>query len=129
MGDLPGRTLANRDKTKSMEVIGRLAELVTADDIAVAIHGALKATTITWETGADGKKVPVTVPDHRLRLEGGKLALSYFVGNPIQRQEIVTQEVKNNGDEAMARLMASPAARAELQRMLDEAGKSAAIDV
>jgi hypothetical protein len=130
MGQNPGQTLvvAAQKGAKASEIIASLGRLVTADDIASAIHGALKAEVTTWETGEDGKKIPTKGPDHKLRLEAGKVALSYLVGMPVQRQEIITKEVKSD-KEAMDALLASPAARDALRKKLDEAESRGKIKV
>jgi hypothetical protein len=60
------------------------------------------------------------VPDWRAREAACKLGLTYQIGLPVQRQEI-HQTVTNRSEDENMRLLASPAVREMLKKMLAEA--------
>jgi hypothetical protein len=66
-------------------------------------------------------------PDWRARTDGIKLWLSYVIGLPVQRQEIVTHKLTSA--KPTAAMLANPETRAMLRRLLDDADKGKATDV
>ena len=61
-------------------------------------------------------------PDHRTRLEAAKVFMNYTIGLPMERQpEPEPVRTPESSSASLNRIMASPAARAALRRMLDEA--------
>ena len=90
-----------------------LANTITFEMIANAVKSALQAEYQT-------KHGPQ--PDHRTRLEAAKVFMNYTIGLPVERQpDPEPVRTPESSSAAMDRLMASPAARAALRRMLDEA--------
>ena len=117
MPSLPGTELAKRMSRHgklSIETMEKLSERVTPDLVADTVCAAM-AAEINGKAGA--------IPDHRTRLEACKLFLNYIVGMPVQRQEIVTKDVKSDQD-VIASLVASPAAMAALERRISAAKAS-----
>jgi len=71
-------------------------------------------------------------PDHRTRLDAAKVLLSYGVGTPIQRSEILTVSADADTEVGLEnRLRHSPALRALFRRLLASAEEPAvdAVDV
>lgn len=100
--------------TKASDVgpalLGKLAELVPPAVIAAKIHEMLDAEL----KNARGE----FYPDWRAREAGIKLYLSYQLGMPVQRQ-IVVNEQRENKEQTLERLLASPASRRALQMALE----------
>ena len=62
------------------------------------------------------------IPDNRTRLAALSLVMAYLIGRPVERQEIVNVNLDADSSHGMMeRLKSSPALRAQLKRMLDEA--------
>ncbi len=101
----------NSKESHGQSTIDLLAKQVTPEAIALAVASALQAETVTRNG---------SIPDFRTRLEACKIYLSYLVGLPVQRQEIVHQEVRSE-QESLDVILASPAAVAALEKRIDEA--------
>lgn len=63
------------------------------------------------------------IPDARAMEAGVKLWLAYCVGLPVQRQEIRTETVSTDND-ALMRVLASPAALRSIKNLLAQAEAS-----
>lgn len=87
-----------------------LAEIckVPVSEVVEAIRSGLKATRIVRTSkGGDTTEEP----DHTARLNAAELWLSYALGKPVVRQQIVHAELNQESEEdALARLAGSPAA-------------------
>jgi hypothetical protein len=105
-------------KNVSAQVIERLAERFTPDEICRRIEDLLDATHLS----GGGKQIP----DNRAREGGLKLLLSYLVGLPVQRQEIVTVNF-DSLESLKERAKASPSLRASLAKV--QAQAQAPVDV
>jgi len=69
-------------------------------------------------------------PDYRTRLAAAQLALSYKIGKPVERAEVVQLNLgADDAPDLSARLAHSPALREAFRKMLAEAvGSQPAID-
>lgn len=122
MPSLTGTTLVrqlprkNVGKSLTADALQEIRDSVSAADVARAIREALDATY----TSAAGN----TFPDHRTRLEAGKVWMNYMVGMPLQRQEVIAT-VSEPPEAIIKRMLQSPAARSKLVELLNEteAGK------
>lgn len=116
MSDEPTQPLCSETRSALQggdRVLSHLAAAIPAATIIDGINKLLEATFVT----KSGKKHP----DFRAREAGLKLWLNYLVGLPIQRQIIATAASPESRTAAWDRLLQSPAARAEIRRMLDDA--------
>lgn len=110
-GCRPLRTLAPGDVNR--KVCSVLADIVPVEEVGEGIKEMMQATTI----GRGGDEVP----DYRAREAAMKLWLAYSVGMPLQRQEIVQVNVDGSKESLSDKIKSSPALRAQLKRMLEEA--------
>ena len=102
-----------RKERHGAETLSAIARVVTPEQIARALAEALSAT-IKTKTGE--------IPDYRTRLEAAKVFMNYTIGLPVERQpEPEPVRTPESSSASLNRIMASPAARAALRRMLDEA--------
>ena len=88
----------------SQRTIAQLINAVPLETITATISAMLEACT------------PQEYPDWRARESGVKLWLSYVIGLPVQRQEIVTHKVSSVADPAA--LLANPATVEAIARQL-----------
>ncbi len=95
--------------------IRHIASVVTVEEIGQRIRLLLDA------------KLSNNQPDVRAIEAGLKLWLSYVIGLPVQRQEIVQHRITSGG--SLADLLADPAAKQALRKALDDADKGQAVDV
>ncbi len=103
----------------SKHLLERLAAEVPADTILDGIRKLLAATFVT----KSGKEHP----DYRAREAGLKLWLNYLVGLPVQRQVIANVPPPKSREESWHEIERSPAARAALRRVLDDADRRAEV--
>ena len=99
--------------TQNNSLAESLATELPDEQIAIAIRDALTATQTTRSGTVE--------PDHKTRLQAATLALSYRVGLPVQRQEVITANLSDNDAAILERVKNSPTARAALRRVLDSA--------
>jgi len=92
----------------SLRTIAEMVNSIPLDRITRTIAEMLDACT------------PQGNPDWRARTDGAKLWLSYVIGLPVQRQEIVTHKITTAP--ALRSLMSDPAVRERIQAELDAAG-------
>jgi SLT domain-containing protein len=104
------KPVTSRDITPAF--LAAIAAKVTPEDIANAISELLGATAWVKDSVSTYKEVP----DMRAKADGIKFWLSYQLGLPVQRTEIVTATVDTE-EITMAKLMASPAARKAMMEM------------
>ena len=106
----PGRTLAEREEF-AMRAIMRLQDEIPFEEIAAKIRELINATRPTKNGD---------IPDTRSIECGIKLYMSYTIGLPVQRQEIITKQIDETEDELADRLRKSPALHAQVQKILDQ---------
>lgn len=95
----------------SEELAGALNAAVPSAQIAEVLAQAL-AATVTNRAG-------VVEPDWRTRVQATSLILSYKVGKPVERQQVITQTIAADPvGEVEARLAKSPALLKDLQRIV-----------
>lgn len=83
--------------------------------IVQAISDSLGAVKHQW----DGKKQKADeVPDYATRIKAAELALSYIVGRPVERQQIMVAHQKV--DDPIKMVKSSPALRSALKELLEE---------
>ncbi len=112
---LTGTTLArSMSGVRQSSAMDAMREEITPEKIVQAICQGLSATHQTKRGLA---------PDHRTRLESARVALAYLEGKPINRVEAAVVSAPPDAG-ALVRLLASPAARARLQQLLDRAEPS-----
>ena len=97
--------------TQNNSLAESLATELPDEQIAIAIRDALTATQTTRSGTVE--------PDHKTRLQAATLALSYRVGLPVQRQEVITANIAADETSIHERLKNSTALRAALRRTLD----------
>lgn len=96
------------------EIVVAMANKVAPDDIAAKVYELIHAKRET--------KGGAMIPDVRSMEAGIKLYLSYVVGLPIQRSEVVTVNLDADSTTGLAeRLRNSPALRETFRRILDAA--------
>jgi hypothetical protein len=89
-----------------------IAKSAPPERLAEVIAAALGSTTVT--------RAGVIEPDTRSRLEAAKILLSYSVGTPITRSEILSVSLDANSSIGLAeRLKNSPALRRSLRTILE----------
>lgn len=104
---------------KSGAILAHIRKTITPEMISRALTEAMQESyTYTKEGGQQ--------PDHKTRMEAARLILSYTEGTPIQRVETKTQVVETD-DQALGRMLASPAARARLKAMIESVDRAANI--
>ena len=95
-----------------------LAEIcsIPASEVAEAIRSGLRATRIVRTSkGGDTTEEP----DHTARLNAAELWLSYALGKPLVRQQILHVEANQDSDvDAIASMADSPAAMEQLIRLI-----------
>lgn len=83
--------------------------------IVKAIADSLSAVKHQW----DGKRQQADeVPDYATRIKAAELALSYIVGRPVERQQIMVAHQKM--DDPVQLVKTSPALRVALRELLEE---------
>lgn len=83
--------------------------------IVKAIADSLSAVKHQW----DGKRQQADeVPDYATRIKAAELALSYIVGRPVERQQIMVAHQKM--DDPVQLVKSSPALRVALKELLEE---------
>lgn len=97
----------------SQRTIAELINRVPLSEVVGQLQGMLSA------------KTPQGNPDWRARESGVKLWLSYVIGLPVQRQEIVTHKVSSIGDSKQ--LLRSPATLDAIRRQLAGTEEGAAL--
>ena len=97
----------------SVSLINALAEKFPPERIVGYIEALMVATHKT-----NGGQI---IPDNRAREAGTKLLMSYLVGLPIQRQEIVNINVDGNNEAAEKAILGSPALRSALAAKIQQA--------
>ena len=87
--------------------------------IVKAIADSLGAVKHQW----DGKRQQADeVPDYATRIKAAELALSYIVGRPVERQQIMVAHQKM--DDPVKMVKSSPALRTALKELLEEPSES-----
>jgi len=87
--------------------------------IVKAIADSLGAVKHQW----DGKRQQADeVPDYATRIKAAELALSYIVGRPVERQQIMAAHQKM--DDPIKMVKSSPALRTALKELLEEPSES-----
>jgi len=87
--------------------------------IVKAIADSLGAVKHQW----DGKRQQADeVPDYATRIKAAELALSYIVGRPVERQQIMVAHQKM--DDPIKMVKSSPALRTALKELLEEPSES-----
>jgi hypothetical protein len=105
--------------TESSQAIAEALEReISPEQIAAALTDALTATT----TSRNG----ILEVDYRTRLQAASMVLAYQVGRPREAPEATAKPKESSSEEAFkANLRRSPALRASIQALLDEAERSA----
>lgn len=99
--------------TAGQQLADAIAKSAPPERLAEVIAAALGSTTVT--------RAGVIEPDTRSRLEAAKILLSYSVGTPITRSEILSVSLDANSSIGLAeRLANSPALRKSLRAVLDQ---------
>lgn len=94
-----------------------LSEPSIQQSIVRAIADSLSAVKHQW----DGKRQQADeVPDYATRIKAAELALSYIVGRPVERQQIMVAHQKM--DDPVQLVKSSPALRVALKELLEEGG-------
>lgn len=92
-----------------------LSEPSIQQSIVKAIADSLSAVKHQW----DGKRQQADeVPDYATRIKAAELALSYIVGRPVERQQIMVAHQKM--DDPVQLVKSSPALRVALKELLEE---------
>lgn len=92
-----------------------LSEPSIQQSIVRAIADSLSAVKHQW----DGKRQQADeVPDYATRIKAAELALSYIVGRPVERQQIMVAHQKM--DDPVQLVKSSPALRVALKELLED---------
>jgi len=92
-----------------------LSEPSIQQSIVKAIADSLSAVKHQW----DGKRQQADeVPDYATRIKAAELALSYIVGRPVERQQIMVAHQKM--DDPVQLVKSSPALRVALKELLED---------
>ena len=95
-----------------------LSEPSIQQSIVKAIADTLSAVKHQW----DGKRQQADeVPDYATRIKAAELALSYIVGRPVERQQIMVAHQKM--DDPVQLVKSSPALRVALKELLEDEGE------
>ena len=91
-----------------------LSEPSIQKSVVKAIADSLSAVKHQW----DGKRQQADeVPDYATRIKAAELALSYIVGRPVERQQIMVAHQKM--DDPVELVKSSPALRTALKELLE----------
>ena len=113
-------TLHTSAPTPGQKLAAALERECPEDRLARVISEGLTAT----QQNRDG----TVSPDFRTRLSAAQLALFYKHGKPVERSEVI-QVTASNDAETLRRVLQSPASRAALRKVLDDAEAAPAVDV
>ena len=101
-----------------------LAQVIATEAPAHRIVKALSDALSADLVARDGTRSP----DHRIRCDAAKVLLSYTLGTPVARSEVVSIDATADCEAGLSARLKSPALRAMLRRELDLA-EGLAIDV